>query len=700
MFKKPFTTKSQTTVRSSDRRKLRQEILSTFPNATDQDLNQLLPTSISSSAGGPDNLTVSKITPHGIDQQQSLLYTYNNQPIFIKLGVDAILIPTIYTLWKCPNLLPKLITHPFVIKRLLDGADLMLPGVVVPNGGFKQGDFKKDQVVAVVMRGNPFPLVVGTAVVDSHDVTRSGMKGKGVHTLHSYGDQLWLSGDRSEPPDFKEVVAAVNDDDDDEDEEVEEGVEGENDEVVEGGGNAVTGGKGKTVDEEDYEVVDAIEDGASDLHGVESIDDIGEEITSLSLAPTSPTESGIVEVGIETEMNFPGFSKPQPVSSTTTSSVFLPPAEVDKALTDAFLTAIKLKLPEDAKQYPIPSSALYSNYILPCRTVAYATVDVKHSSFKKLAKFLKAMEKRGYVKLKERAGDTVLVSVNRKHPEILAFTPGKYLVGDGSSGGSGASAGAKGGMAAAAGLGVSGVNVSGSSSSSAAAGADKANAETVKIVELYRSNGSVVKLWEEIGIAKDTLFTRAELRSALENYVKAKDLVSPDDGRLVKLDMYLADVLLRKGENDVDYLARDAILSRLVDKMSPFHELTLPGQDPVVKKGTIKPMSLIIETRAGRKTVTRISGIEAFGIDPEELSSQLRTRCASSTSVTPLSQKSSMVLVEVMVQGSKVHEVCECLAERYGIPFGGGGAGAAGGVKKYGVKGGAQSKYVEIVDKT
>jgi hypothetical protein len=49
-----------------------------------------------------------------------------------------------------------------------------------------------------------------------------------------------------------------------------------------------------------------------------------------------------------------------------------------------------------------------------------------------------------------------------------------------------------------------------------------------------------------------------------------------------------------------------------------------------------------------------------------------------------------------MVQGSKIKEVCDTLAEKYGVPFGSG----KGTAKDRGLKGGAQSKYVEVVDKS
>ena len=99
-------------------------------------------------------------------------------------------------------------------------------------------------------------------------------------------------------------------------------------------------------------------------------------------------------------------------------------------------------------------------------------------------------------------------------------------------------------------------------------------------------------------------------------------------------------------------------------------------------------MVLYLEKRQGRKTITRLTGMELFGIDPEILASELKIMCASSTTVSPVvGVKSSQPQVEVMIQGSKLKEVCQSLT-KYGIPFTGKG-------KSIG-----NSKFLEVIDKT
>ena len=64
------------------------------------------------------------------------------------------------------------------------------------------------------------------------------------------------------------------------------------------------------------------------------------------------------------------------------------------------------------------ASTLYSSYVLPNRARGRAAeADIKKSSWKKLAKWLKASEKQGLIKCKEIKGELFLLSVNWNHPQ-------------------------------------------------------------------------------------------------------------------------------------------------------------------------------------------------------------------------------------------------------------------------------------------
>lgn len=126
MFIKPFKTKSNTQVKSTDRRKIRQSITSAF-SVTEDELNQLF----------PSKCTVNSIKIIANSGQQVTVYTCDKRPLFFEISFDAdnltkaTLLPTVYALWILPEIVPTFTTHAAVLPRLAGGADLMLPGKII-----------------------------------------------------------------------------------------------------------------------------------------------------------------------------------------------------------------------------------------------------------------------------------------------------------------------------------------------------------------------------------------------------------------------------------------------------------------------------------------------------------------------------------------------------------------------------------------
>lgn len=84
-------------------------------------------------------------------------------------------------------------------------------------------------------------------------------------------------------------------------------------------------------------------------------------------------------------------------------------------------------------------------------------------------------------------------------------------------------------------------------------------------------------------------------------------------------------------------------MNRLLDKMQPFHTLTLPGQEPILRKGNAKPVVVTQEIRQNNKTVTKIVGVENFFIDPNEVCKALTKLCASSATCKYMSLSFAIV---------------------------------------------------------
>ncbi len=115
------------------------------------------------------------------------------------------LYPTVYLLWAFPKALDSLLTYSEVSPKILGGADLMLQGVhpaqATPASG--AGSWEEDDKRSVILPDNHFPFGVGSMVVSSASLAKTGLKGRGLKLLHHYPDtcvpsvqQRWLRGVR------------------------------------------------------------------------------------------------------------------------------------------------------------------------------------------------------------------------------------------------------------------------------------------------------------------------------------------------------------------------------------------------------------------------------------------------------------------------------------------------------------------------
>ncbi|XP_074781308.1 eukaryotic translation initiation factor 2D isoform X2 [Athene noctua] len=180
MFSRAFRVRSNTAIKGSDRRKLRTDVAAAFPNLSAEQLTEFIP--------NKEELNVIKIYSH--KGEAITVYTNNRNPILFEIEKD--LYPTVYTLWVYPDLLPAFSTWPPVLQKLAGGADLMLPGVVVPSSGLPQ--VERGTLCAVTLLGNRAPVAVAVATMSTAEMLAAGMKGKGFAVLHTYTDHLCPAG--------------------------------------------------------------------------------------------------------------------------------------------------------------------------------------------------------------------------------------------------------------------------------------------------------------------------------------------------------------------------------------------------------------------------------------------------------------------------------------------------------------------------
>ncbi|XP_014776096.1 eukaryotic translation initiation factor 2D isoform X1 [Octopus bimaculoides] len=200
MFKKSFRVKTQSSLKGSDRKKLRADLVKAFPSLDEESLEELCPSK--------GDVSVMKISTH--TGEIAFVYFYQRDPLVFEL--HKTFYPTVYLLWKHPKLLEPFTTWPTVFTKITGGADLMLPGVIMKGDVFPWTfkHIKKGDICSVNVQGNQSPLAIGKMLMSGLDMYESAMKGKGMTILHFYGDELWAAGSKSEPPRIRSDTVSDN----------------------------------------------------------------------------------------------------------------------------------------------------------------------------------------------------------------------------------------------------------------------------------------------------------------------------------------------------------------------------------------------------------------------------------------------------------------------------------------------------------
>ena len=115
--------------------------------------------------------------------KNEVVYLLDGRPLAVE--VSGKLIPSIRALMDGVAELPRVVVDSGAVKHVVNGADVMAPGMVRVEGDFAKGD-----LVVVVDEKHGKPLCVGVALVDRSELA-SMSRGKVVENLHYVGDKLW-----------------------------------------------------------------------------------------------------------------------------------------------------------------------------------------------------------------------------------------------------------------------------------------------------------------------------------------------------------------------------------------------------------------------------------------------------------------------------------------------------------------------------
>ncbi|KAE9969965.1 hypothetical protein BLS_004102 [Venturia inaequalis] len=628
MFKKKPNIKPLAPLRSSDRRRTADSIINdlnletkiTADGATEEEKAAAIAERAAlRNSLLPDNAQSARFTTtHGpeLKQLSGTVYvgSHGEEQRILWVKMEEKMYPTVYTLWHNPRILPLLHTHDVVITKLQGGADLMIPGLA---GGppFPQGA-KKGAIVAVASTQSPtVPLMVGVCDVDVSALGRvQGEKGHAVQNIHWSGDELWSWN-----------AIAGN-----------------------GGREAPSELKGWFEDEEEAETLQA-QTAALDLQDEEEGADGGVSLT------------GSMNGGDELE----GEDSTYGEMSTK---------EIDEAFRNAFLFGLHHhkrtnRPPNFGLDFPLNMSTVMASLVqpfLPIHTPKQATqLQIKKTSWKTMKKFIKSLDKDQIIKSKDQGKtEVVILDIDFNDQAILNFVPYRLPKKEAAP------------------------LANGDKASEQSDSNDISVGQTLKCVSLHKPKDKLAPLFETSKSDLRGYFISSEIRDIVTAYIEHEQLVNPKNKRIISLNPFLANAVFDgKGAQDKEVLAkgtvpRDILIERVIAGCSPYHIMqrnsATSSEPPKAKSGSPPKITILLETRSGNKTVTKVSGLEAYYINPVPLAEELRKTCAGSTSVERLQGSSPKTpIMEVMVQGPQKDAVTKALEKR-----------------------GVEKRWIEVVDKT
>ncbi|CAF3468701.1 unnamed protein product [Fusarium graminearum] len=608
MFKRKPDIRNLAPLRSSDRRKLADQIIRDYQVPLPEQSDDASSTSTLSSLRNsllPDSTSSARfITP----TEQGTVYIgahpdQEERVLWFQTGKNPRLIPTVYTLWRNPNLIPLLHTPDFVVdEKLKHGADLMVPGLVKAKGFAWDKRATTGAVVAVAGLQNPtVPIWVGTCQIDVQNLPDDlqGQKGVAVKALHWAGDECWS---------WKSLGS---------------------------------GGIDPPSNLEGWIGLDA---GLASQLGKVSLED---ESKAAEPSPSNQLEEPQATIDDANDAN----DEDDEQEPTT--------REIDNAFHQAFLYAVhKAKQsgspPHYGLDFPLQPSFIIASMIQPNLRSQSRHYNIKKTSWKNVKKFIKELHKQKLVLTKDRnGGETVILDIDFDDAQISGFRPYRLPTPKAPAAEGGASTGD-----------------TGQSSNSSTSSGQRINIQFVyrpssKLVPTLLPSKTDFYSAQEISAAlKSYIDGHPELGGQGNSSVKLDPFIANDilGNRPTDDDRsWLA----------AGRITRSALQKRVLEDThlcQPFHIISQgrPSADQKPKAGSPPRILITIEKRTGTKVVTKISNLEPFFIDPHVLAPELQKKCAGSASVGQVAgaKPGSM---EVVIQGDQRKIITSDILGKRGI---------------------------------
>lgn len=599
MFKKEISVKPSSNIKSSEKRKL-----------------QLLLESQNKGIKIPNKLSKASFNTPNIKKGTLYFDAESNDPVFFQLRDGTTIIPTLHGLWASRDLesnkvtgLPVIVTHDAVVDRLINGANLMVRGCLGP---FDQG-LRNGAVVAVVNYARPsIAVAVGLCMMDLEGKTNdtAPQSGVAVEIWTVVGDKLALLG-RPMSTLLKENNKNSTEMNNQNNEQNNENIEvGE----TKNGGKIIEEGVDNNSNDFDTNNDENTEDFEHDIEVVQNVH-IQKNEKEIFDEQCSTEESNIEEYVMTIE-------------------------DID----EMFKRALLYTLSQENLEFPILASQFISAYILKnLPPVDSNVVNMKKTSWKKTAKFLKAMEKETLLKLKGKDDNlNVISAATRDDPRVSNFVP--YRIKKSST--------------------PSGNKVQNSNS------VDDSNKLIVKTY--IKPTNSARMLFNRLEEKYDAYYSEKEVKELIQRYIKqTPSIVSKSNPQMIEPDDILREFGIKKP------IKRAELSQKILTKFSPYYTVYRKddenSEDIIVrkrltpKKGQLPAINVIVESlKVGNKVATRISGCEKYFVNIDELSNTLKVKCSGSTTITDAKDpKDGKILT---IQGKHENVVLEVLHVQWGIP--------------------------------
>lgn len=299
---------------------------------------------------------------------------------------------------------------------------------------------------------------------------------------------------------------------------------------------------------------------------------------------------------------------------------------------DHFITrALYYTIVEDVTLVtPINSSNFISQHLiknLP-RGLDHNEVNIKKSSWKKTSKFLKHFEKEGFLKLKGKDDDLVVLSVNKTKDELKNFVPHKV-----------------------------------NSGSETPVATPKKNSVFYSSVTYYQPHNKMKEFMRSNCAQFKPYYEQNDIRDAINRYIQEKNLVSVKN----KTEIMLDDFLINATKSKQRIVKRSEIVTPILTQFTKFYQIFDETGTPILKKlmkGTFPTINIITEMKIGRKLVTRVENFEMFNIDANQLSLDLKRICSGSATLNDTGKNG----LELQIQGSHGALIQEYLNDKCHIP--------------------------------